>query len=241
MVAQIVSKLQNLKLLLQFAGPKVFLKQIGMHLYTRDTCVGFVKDLSLENAPVQARITYNLRPGTEEDMNEVISRLKYESKSEVIELLDRKSFYDRGFDCFFVARTTETNEICHTKWFVTSKYNSLLKSCSRLMIDHLKDDEVLTEYTYTFEKFRKTRVGAAVRFELSEMFREKGFKRVIGYASKNNPASLRSFEIDGYKRFEEVQRLKFLFITRRKHIHIDSAADIARPYVPEAQDLVKLS
>jgi hypothetical protein len=241
MAAQIVSKLQNAKLLLQFAGPKVFLKQIGMHFYTRDTYVGFVKDLSLENVPVQARIAYHLRPGTREDMNEVLSRLKYESKSDVIELLERKGFYDRGFDCFFVARTTETNEICHIKWFVTSKYNRLLRSCSHLMIDHLQDDEVLTEYTYTFEKFRKTRVGAAVRFELSEMFREKGFKRVIGYASKSNPASLRSFEIDGYKRFEEVQRLKFLLTTRRKHVRTGPVADIARPYVPEAQDPVKLS
>jgi hypothetical protein len=223
MMKRILAKLRNARLLLEFAGPKVFFRQMRMHLYNRDSFVGYVRDLASEDVPVQARIAYRLRPGTKEDIDEVLARVRHEGKNEVVDLLDGVKLYEAGFDCFYTARTAETNEICMVGWWVTSKYNGLIRHYPKLLGRPLRDDEVMAEYGYTFKDFRGLRIAPAVRYELCNLLRKKGFKRIIGYVSMDNVASLKSFSIGSDGPFEQVRRHRVLFIRREKRTAIGPA------------------
>lgn len=221
-LSRLLKPARQAALLLRYAGPRVFVQQVWAQLYGIGHHVRFEKNLEDKAEPIAARIPYVLRPATDADMEEMVADLASQGKDSVRELLHRKKFWDSGFRCCYVARTADTGELCHVKWFITSEYNGLLRHDSRLLADHLNDDEVLTEYTFTFEKFRGTRIGAAVRCDLSEMMRKRGYKRIIGYASLDNPASLKSFEIDGYRRLELVDELRVLNFARRKRAPVDS-------------------
>ncbi len=221
MLKTVLRKSRYVLRVLKIIGPGMFLRQLKGRIYSRTAFIGLEKDLNAESVPVQCRIEYTLHPGTEEDMEEVLQKTKSESKESARELLRRKSFYESGFRNFYVARTGDTNEICHIKWMITADDNDVIRNSSGNTLPLLKAGEVIVENTFTFEKYRRTRIGAAVRRDLAEMARKKGFKRMIGYVERDNPASLRSFIIDGYHQFEEIDELRFLFLIKRKYMKVE--------------------
>ena len=222
MLKRTLSKVRYAVLLFRLSGQRVFFRQLRSHLYNRVTFIGLEKNLGADNVPLPARIEYTLRLATAEDMEEVYQKAKFESKESAYELLHRKRFYDAGCRNCYVARTTDTNEICHIKWVLTSEDAGVATPLYRRIMSRLNDDDIVVENTFTFEKYRKTRLGASVRSQLAEMAREKGFKRMIGYVSKDNPVALKSFLIDGYHKFEEIYEFRFLILTKRKYTAIET-------------------
>jgi hypothetical protein len=49
-----------------------------------------------------------------------------------------------------------------------------------------------------------------------------GFKRMLAYARDDNVPALKGFERAGFKRFEEVPEVTFLFFRRKKHVQESS-------------------
>ena len=204
-------------LLFKIGGPKVFLHHLGRQIYSRDILVGLEKDLDTNSVQVPSRVEYSLRQASQEDMEEVLSKAKAESKESAHELIERKWFYESGFRDCYVARTTDAGELCFIAWLVSANDDNLVNQGFGSRLPALKRDELLLENCYTFEKYRGNSIMPSVLVELSQLARTKGFKRMITYARQDNMASLRVFEKLGFRKFEEIPELKLLFFTGRKH------------------------
>ncbi len=204
-------------MLLKVAGLGVFFHQLKRQLYSRATLAGLEKDLDSDIVRVPTEVGYSLRLATEEDMEEVFQKIYTEGKESVCELIQRKMFYDAGFHNCYVARTIDTNELCHMKWLTSSKEEAVVSRGYRRLWHQLKDDELLVDNTYTFDKYRGSRISSSIAADLFEMARRNGFKRMITYVDHDNIGQLKSCERTGYRRFEEVHELKLLFFTKRKY------------------------
>ena len=206
----------------KIAGPWIFVRRLLSNIYSLTTYIGLVKDLGVKGSPVSARIEYTLQLASDEDMEEVFQRASSEDSATAHELLHRKSFYNAGYHNCYIARASEGNEICHLKWIITTKDIEGMSPLYRYILGRLTEKDMLTENTFTFPKYRKSRVGAAVRYELSQMAKGQGFTRMFGYVQKGNTAALKSFLIDGYAQFEEVSWRKLFFRSTLSHKPIGS-------------------
>lgn len=54
----------------------------------------------------------------------------------------------------------------------------------------------------------------SVIVELSDMTRRKGLKRMLAYVTEDNISSLKGFERAGFKKFEELRVIRFLFLAK---------------------------
>lgn len=217
MLRRPLKKARYALILYNIGGLKVFLRQLGRQMYNRDVLCGFEKDLNEKVMPVSSKLEYSLRPATEEDMEEVLAKSITESKESAHELIKRKWFYEEGFHDCYIARVAGTSELCHIQWLVSSEADDKAIQGFKNRLPWPKKDEVLIENIYTFEKYRGKGIMPSVTVKLCELARSKGFKRIITYVRQDNVASLRGMKKAGFKQFEEVPELKFLFFTRRNH------------------------
>ncbi len=198
-------------LLLKLGGLKAFFRELKRGIYSTTTFIGVEMNLDSEIVPFPSKVKYSLRPASVEDMEEVFRSIKTESKRSTIELIQRQFFYESGFHNCYVAETADTNELCYVEWMLTSNDNDLLRRCFGSRYPVLKENEVLLEHRYTFEKYRGNRIATSVDLQLCEMARRNGFEHEIGYNSTDNIASIKASEAAGHKPFEMVHVRRLLF------------------------------
>jgi RimJ/RimL family protein N-acetyltransferase len=207
-------------LLLKTGGPKHFLFHVKGQIYGKSIHIGLEKKLQ-ENgtgagALTECKIKYSLRLGRKEDLDEVLKKAKSERGDSAYELVFRRWLYECGVHNWYIANTADTNEICFIQAVIHPEDTQLVSENFN-GFPELKESEVLLEGAYTFQRYRGNRLHPAVVFDILEICRKKGFKRVITYIEKNNEASLKSAERLGFVQFEEVSKRSALFFSRRKH------------------------
>ena len=105
---------------------------------------------------------------------------------------------------------------CYIQWLVSSADDYVVSRGFRSSFPRLREDEVLVDNVFTFEKHRGKRIMPSVIVELSDMARRKGFKRMLTYVREDNISSLKGFERAGFEKSEKMRQIRFLFYTRRK-------------------------
>jgi ribosomal protein S18 acetylase RimI-like enzyme len=213
----VVRKVRYATLLLKIGGVQMFFPQLTRQIYSRDILFGLEKTLSAEGVQVESRLLYTLCKATEKDMDEVLSRVKTESKPATHELIERKWFYECGFHDCYIARTIDTGEICCIAWLLSVEDNDSITRDFQNRLPGLKKDELLLENCYTFEKYRGNDLMPSVVLSLWGIAKARGAKRLVTYVRQENVASLRVFEKLKFNKFEEIPELKLLFSTVRKH------------------------
>jgi hypothetical protein len=217
MLNRILKKAHYAFLLLRIGGLIPFLSQMKRQIYSRGTFLGLQKDLNTDNIDVACEVEYSLQLASEEDMEELLERAKYESRESAHELIQRKWFYDSGFRNCYIARALDTGELCYMQWMISSAAEPVLLQEFAGKFPVLGEDEVLLENAYTFEKYRGKRVMPSVEVRLAGIARDKGFKRMITYVLEDNVASLKGCERAGFQVFEKVPEVKIFFFGGRKH------------------------
>jgi hypothetical protein len=167
-----------------------------------------------------------LQPASERDINEAFQKVKTESKESAQMLLNRKWLYECGCGKWFVARTADTDELCYLQCVISPEDNIFLDKSLRNWFPKLKTDEILLEGAYAFEKYRRNRLAAPVLFDILDIYRKKGFKRMIGYMDKDREYVLKKNDRIGFTRFEEVSLTRILFFSKRK----------SKPYRPPEEN-----
>jgi hypothetical protein len=209
-------KVHYANLYFKLCGPKAFFRQLMRQIYSRDVLYGLEKDLNETITPVASTVEYSLRHAKKGDLEEVLTRARTESKESSYELIQRKWFYESGYhDCY--VGTTADGDLCHIQWLVSTKADGEALTNFHSRMPRLEGDEILTENVYTFEKYRRNRVMLSIEAELCKLARDRGYNRIIGYVRRDNVVALEAFNKSGFRKFEEVPELKFLFLTRRKH------------------------
>lgn len=216
MLKRALRKAEYAILLIKIGGPKLFLHQLKRQIYGKATFLGLEKDLETNNVHVPCLVDYSLQQATESDMEEMLERSKFEGKGSVHELLQRKWFYESGFRDCYVARIADSEELCYVQWLISSTDDHAMKNGFASRLPRLKEDEILVENAFTFEKYRGKRIMPSVVVKLAEIARNKGFKRMLVYVREDNMASKKGFERAGFRPLEQVFELKLLFSTTRK-------------------------
>ena len=214
-------KIHYANLLVRTGGPGVLLRQLGRQVYSRANFLGFEKDLGTSIDRIPCQVEYSLRPACEQDMKEVLLRARSDGKGSVHELLQRRWFYESGFHDCYVARAADTGELCHLNWLISAEDHGVVSQGFRGRLPRLGEGEVLLKNVFTFEKYRGKGIMALVISELCEIARGKGFKRMLAYVRDDNVPALKGFERAGFRRFEEIPKVKFLFFTfftRKRHV-----------------------
>lgn len=213
---RIVTRIRYVVLLLRLAGIMIFLKLLLRQIYSKSVQVGFTMDLQKTDIPVvEAKLKYNLRLATQEDMDEILQLAKSESKAMAQKLIYRRLIWEDGYRNCYIARTADTNEICFTQFTIFAEDAKIVKGGFNNWFPKLEKGEALIEGAYTFEKFRGNRIHPAVTAEQLRICKEKGVKRMLAHVKKNNTDSLKGTERAGYIPFEEVTDLNILFFTRK--------------------------
>ncbi|OGO23739.1 MAG: hypothetical protein A2144_05180 [Chloroflexi bacterium RBG_16_50_9] len=204
-------------MLLKIAGFRVFLEQLKRQVYSRETQVGLDLKLQEANVPVhQAKIKYNLSLASEKDIEEALQKAGSESKESVQKLLYRKWLYESGFRNWYIARTADTGDICYMESVIDSEDYKHADGDFSNWLPELKEGEALVEGAYTFEKYRGQKLSTAVSVDLVQIYKKKGFSRILTYIEKNNIPPQKVVEAVGFTRFEEIPVLRIFFLNLRK-------------------------
>lgn len=216
MIGRILRKLRFAVILLRCGGVGPFLHQLRRQVYSEATFLGMERDLSEDVVRAQCQVRYGLRLASVEDMDEIVECAKGQGRESAHELIQRRWFYESGFNDCYVAREEDTGQICHVQWLVSSRENGKDGFESRL--PSLSDDEVLIENAFTTLARRRRGVMTSVVSDLADFARSKGVRRMLAYVRDDNIPSLRALETAGFSVFERVPEIKFLFMTRRRHL-----------------------
>ena len=215
----LVNMLQEIRyavVLLTSGGLKAFLKQLKRQIYSKDIRIGF--ELNLQEvtiSPIESSIRHSLQLASKEDMDEVLQSGKTESKEVVHWLIYGKWLFDCGFRHCFLARTMDSNEPCYLHFVIHPGDLKLVNKYVRNRFPKLEDDEILLEGAYTFEKYKGNRLAGSTLVKVLEIYREQGFKRAIGYISRER-THINRLEKLGFKRFEEETVMKIILFTSRR-------------------------
>ena len=206
-------------MLLKLGGPGIFLKQLGRQFYSKSVHIGLELNLqTVDLPPIEARIKYTLGLASEQDMDEVLQKAKTKSKESAKELVTRRWLYADGYHNCYIARTAETNDLCFMVSVIREADDKMGEGQFRNWFAELKEDEAIMESSYTFEKYRRKGLCSSIDNRILDILKEKGIKRVIMRIEKDNVASFKAAEKSGFARFEEVHKLRVLFLSRYKHI-----------------------
>ena len=214
---KITEIIHNTLLLLKYGGIVVCVKQLLRFIYSTETQLGFALDLQeITPSSIEARIPYDLRLATDKDMDEVLQKAETEDKQSAQKLIFRNWLYKDGYRNCYVARSVDTGELGFIQTVIHPEENRNVGGTFRSWFPELKEDEILLEGAYTFEKYRGNRLHPAVLSDILRIYKEKGYNRMIAHIDKNNSSAIKGAERVGFKVFQEVPGRKILFFTQRK-------------------------
>jgi RimJ/RimL family protein N-acetyltransferase len=210
-----IKKLCYAVLLGRIAGLGALLGEIRRQLHSEAVFQGMEKTLSEPVIQFPAGIDYYLKPALETDMMDILEIAKYASKDSAYQLLFRKLFYDSGFHRCYVAKTTDSGELCYMGWILSSRDHPELKNGFKGN-PPLKENEVLLFNLFAFEKFRGKGLASSVDSQLCNIARESGYKRAIAFPLKNNLPAVKALEKIGFKKCCKKHEKRFLFVVKRE-------------------------
>ena len=208
-------KLRYAVLLGRIAGPNVLARELRRQIYSKCYFVGMEKDLNEPCLDVQTDIEYTLQSGKQTDIDEIVTIAETASKVSAYELVMRKMFYDSGFREFYVARTTESGELCYIAWLLSSAERPELRDGFK-GIPPVKDNEVLLFNLFAFEKYRGKGLAASVDSLLCKIAMENGYERAVAYPLANNAAGIKALEKIGFRKSRWKFERRFLFSVKRE-------------------------
>jgi RimJ/RimL family protein N-acetyltransferase len=222
MKEKISATIRNAILMLKEVGLKAFLGKLWRQIYCKDIQIGM--ELNLEGyipPPVTCKINYNLTVASKADMKKAFANMKTESKESREILLYMKWLYECGFRNWFIARTVDTSEICFLMSAIRPEDNQLLKRGFQNWFPIVKENEVIIEAAYAFDKYRGQGLTTSAHIDILDFYKAKGIKRSSLYIKRDNLPSFKTAEKIGYRKFEEVPMRKILFVTRRQFKQAD--------------------
>lgn len=200
-------------LVLQYCGLRYSLKKLAHQLY--GSTIFLVGDISLDAQTPKSPFKCTVSRATPGEVDEIFRAIPFESREGRYQLLVRKWYHNRGFGDCYVARATETGEICHIRWLVTPEHIKQLGWEDRFP---LEEDQLMRENSYTFEKYRRKGVKSACLPQLDEITKNLGFTRAKRYVEETNIPQLAADMKAGNLAYARVEERHFMFRVKRRTI-----------------------
>ena len=176
--------------ILRLLGPRLFLEKVRYQLFSRihHLCVG--KELDNRNLSSESTGGIILSLASSQDVLQFFQLMAADSKKSRYAMLERKSFYEAGFENCYIGRTIESGEMASINWLVTP--DDIKKTRFEHRYIFLKEDEILGENIFTLEKFRGMGVMDATGRQEEAIAAQQGYKRILFIVREDNIASLKS-------------------------------------------------
>ena len=189
---------------------KLFLKNLFSveHFYIVQ---GNISSLKLSQT---LRNNFTIKLVVESDWDEILKNLRALNPAERKEILVRLFFYQAGLKNCYIIRT-KTGEIAAMQWLICPSENSIVQQHFNTRFYPLKKNQVMIENVYTFPTARGIGSLPAITTELLRIAKEKGFKSVVFYVSKDKIAPLNEFIGCGCKIRKIMIETKILGRTKR--------------------------
>ena len=190
---------------------KLFLKNIFSieHFYIVQGNISSLKP------PQRLRSNCIIKLVVESDWDEILKNLRSLDPADRKEILVRLFFYQAGLKNCYIART-KTGEIAAIQWLIYPSENSIVQQHFNTRFYPLRNNQIIIENVYTFPNVRGIGYLPAITTELLHIAKEKGFKSVIFYVSKDKIAPLNEFIGCGCKIRKMMIETKILGRTKRK-------------------------
>lgn len=209
-------KIRYLFRVLRIVGPLALLNTLKNQIYRHTTQVIMVRDFNVTDIPVHCDIKYTLRQATPEDMAIILEKARTEDKESARQLLLRVLLYECGFHHCYIAWDDATGEPCQMQWMITPEDIKLHGHPFSSPPTTLEPDQIMAEYSFTFNKYRRRGLGAAVTYDTRKIGETMGFTRGTGYVERKNLAQMKSLSSIGIRIPEEIDELTLFFFTIRR-------------------------
>jgi hypothetical protein len=200
-------------LVFQYCGPRIGLRKLAHQLHGRVVFIVSARPLDNHWPSSDSCV---LAPASPEEVRVCLGDVRRESPEGRYQILIRRWYHQSGLGTPFVARTTDTNEICHIRWTVTPQDLEQAGLVSRY--PSLQPDQVIAENAYTFERFRRRGVQRAAARQHDEFLKREGYRWLVGYIAEDNVPNLRFNLETGSLAFERAVERHFLFRATRRTI-----------------------
>jgi GNAT superfamily N-acetyltransferase len=97
--------------------------------------------------------------------------------------------------------TAEDGSICYMQWLVTADQQRRLRPYFKGELAGYRNDTVLLEFAYTFERFRGRGIMASAMAEIAERGLPLGARWALTYVKTDNIASLKGCANAGFRPF----------------------------------------
>ena len=195
--------------ILRLLGPQLFLKKVGYQIFsqTPHLCVG--KELDKTDLGTEPRTGVFLIPASSEDVNRFFKLMAREGKESRYAMLDRKSFYEKGFTSCYIGKSIESGEMASITWLITP--DDVKRAGSKHRYPFLEKDEVMGENIFVLEKFRGKGIMNATGRQKEEIAAQRDFKRILFIIREDNLPSLKSSISRGHLVYRRLMISHILF------------------------------
>jgi RimJ/RimL family protein N-acetyltransferase len=223
---ELYKKVKYAVLCVKAGGLPFLLAEIKRRSYSREILIGLEKYLSEDDSETSCPVEYSLRLASPEDIEEAFQDISNERQTELFDLIQRKWFYESGFNSCYIAREAKSGKICYMEWIITRRDNNSRSRMFSRSFPWVGSSDVQFEHSYTFTRYRGKRIMPSVTNELCRLAHRNGFRRAVTYVLADNISSLKGFYAAGFRISEEIRRTKVLSLTwyTRKRKRNDSRA-----------------
>jgi GNAT superfamily N-acetyltransferase len=184
---EILTKFRTVLLVAKRGEFKEIAEEARQRFYSNSSSLILRRDLSIPLEPPIAKLPITVRPIRDGDLAEIIR-----------ERPRRYPVLRANIPTCYIAQSND-GDLCYTQWLVAPKEQGNLAPYFKGQLNELRDDEVLLEFAYTFEKFRGQGVMAAAMAAIAEQGISTGAQWAITYVKDDNVASLKGCAKAGFR------------------------------------------
>ena len=203
---------------------RVLFNTLCRRLWSTVKLYGFQWNLSqpLETKP--PRIQVHIRELRNDDIPALLNLEDAKDQISFRDIALRLSMIKADIPTCYVA-VTDVGIPCNMHWMIGSDANDKVQRFSNGVLPVIKEDEVLVEYAFTPERFRKQGINVEVLRYLFRLAQGKGMKRAILFISAQNWGSLKIVSMLGFTPFclRTYRRRLFLRHITCEHIPKETA------------------
>ena len=183
----IIGHARTILLIVKGGETKEIIKEAWRRLHSNGASFILRRDLSEPLPPPVAKLAITVRPARDSDLPLILK-----------ERPRRYSVLRANIPTCYIAESPD-GQLCYMQWLIAPAEQVRFRSYFSGEFKDLRDDEVLLEFAYTFEKFRGQGVMAAAMAKIAEQNISRGARWALTFVRDDNLASLKGCKNAGFR------------------------------------------
>ena len=183
----IIGQARTILLVARGGETKEIIKEAWRRVYSNGASYILRRDLFEPLTPPVAKVPITVRAVRDSDMSRILK-----------ERPRRYSVLRANIPTCYIAESPD-GQLCYMQWLIAPAEQMRFRRYFSGELKNLRDDEVLLEFAYTFEKFRGQGVMAAAMAKIAEQNISQGARWALTSVRDDNLASLKGCKNAGFR------------------------------------------